>query len=115
MRGELALRSSIPVQVATQQVSSGGLLVGIGPGIIIDLKPHSVRGPGFRLLEQRADGTLHEVDPGPERTYRGEIVGMPGAKLWQRSQPMVHSGRVVRAPANFSLYRRPLRNRPSPS
>ncbi|MBX3376643.1 MAG: hypothetical protein KF678_06535 [Phycisphaeraceae bacterium] len=41
----------------------------------IRLEPFSIRGPHFRLLVQREDGSLHPQPAGPEVTYRGRVVG----------------------------------------
>lgn len=43
----------------------------------LELEPASVRAPGYKLLVQGDDGRLVETEPGPERTYRGAVVGEP--------------------------------------
>ena len=62
---------------------------------IMELRPHSIRSGSFRLLEHGADGEYRELDPGPVRTLRGELVGDPGSwvaasllddGLWARIQ-----------------------------
>lgn len=45
----------------------------------VELHAHSVRAQNFGLLVQRADGSIERVDPGPVRTVRGHVVGMPGS------------------------------------
>lgn len=50
-----------------------------GQPFTLSLKPHSVRAEGFRLLLQVAGGSLVAADPGPSRTVRGSIVGVPGS------------------------------------
>ena len=44
-----------------------------------ELHPYSIRSKNFVLKEQREDGTLVEVDPGPSRTYRGGLRGDKGS------------------------------------
>lgn len=45
----------------------------------VNLRPHSVRGPNYRVRAQREDGSWYQVDPGPVRTLRGTVVGIPGS------------------------------------
>ncbi len=45
----------------------------------LDLWPHSIRAEGYQLFEQRDDGLLHEVDPGPVNTLRGTVMGLDGS------------------------------------
>jgi hypothetical protein len=45
----------------------------------LDLAPHSVRAPGYQLFAQVEDGSLVAMEPGPIRTMRGSIVGIPEA------------------------------------
>lgn len=42
------------------------------------IEPHSVRSPKFKVLTE-LNGEYTEVEPGPERTVRGTIEGVPGA------------------------------------
>jgi len=48
-----------------------------GEGIVLDLHPFSNRAAEYRVLKQTAGGALGEVEPGPLRTLRGDIVGLP--------------------------------------
>jgi hypothetical protein len=50
-----------------------------GEALPLDLEPFSVRAEGYRLLEDRGDGFLHEVDPGPINTLRGVVIGLEGS------------------------------------
>ena len=43
----------------------------------LNLRPHSVRAPGFFVVVQGADGTLRTVEPPAETTYRGTVAGVP--------------------------------------
>jgi hypothetical protein len=52
-----------------------------GSPVTLLLRPRSVRAVGFQLLEQRADGSLVQLDPGPVTTYRGTIVELPGSRV----------------------------------
>jgi len=42
----------------------------------IVLSPHSIRTADYRLLEDRGNGELVELEPGPINTYRGFVQGM---------------------------------------
>ena len=50
-----------------------------GVDYTLNLRPHSIRAPGFTVLVQGADGTFRMVEPPAETTYRGEVVGLPGS------------------------------------
>ncbi|MGE0481487.1 MAG: M12 family metallo-peptidase [Phycisphaerae bacterium] len=41
----------------------------------LELRPISLRAPGYQLREQLADGSWRRVDPGPESTYTGHVAG----------------------------------------
>lgn len=44
----------------------------------LDLRPHSLRAPGYQLLAD-VGGVLTAIDPEPERTLRGPVVEDPGS------------------------------------
>lgn len=50
-----------------------------GTLVVLDLEPHSIRADDFRVYASDADGNLTEIDPAPERTYRGVVAGDPGS------------------------------------
>ncbi|MDG1490609.1 MAG: M12 family metallo-peptidase [Planctomycetota bacterium] len=52
-----------------------------GTSTQLALSAHSVRAPGFELVEQRADGSLVSVAPGPVVTLRGTVESMPDARV----------------------------------
>jgi hypothetical protein len=52
-----------------------------GTATQLALSAHSVRAPGFELVEQRADGSLVSVAPGPVVTLRGTVESMPDARV----------------------------------
>ncbi len=52
-----------------------------GTATQLALSPHSVRASSFELVEQRADGTLVSVAPGPVVTLRGTVESMPDARV----------------------------------
>jgi hypothetical protein len=52
-----------------------------GRPVGLDLVPRSVRGPGFRVRVQSADGTLRVVPTAPATTWRGTVVGEPGGRV----------------------------------
>jgi hypothetical protein len=88
---QMRLRSSQVVSLAGVNVEPGRPILAplpaeIAPHLpggvgILDLRPHSVRGAGYRVLVQQADGSLEPVAPGPVRTYRGTIIGAPGSTV----------------------------------
>lgn len=45
-----------------------------GATVTLQLEPRSVRGAGYQLLSQNADGSFDTLDPGPVRTYRGTVA-----------------------------------------
>jgi len=45
------------------------------------LAPHSIRAAGYQVLAQRADGALVPEPPGPIRTLRGVVGGIPGSAV----------------------------------
>jgi hypothetical protein len=48
-----------------------------GQAVDVDLTPHSVRAPGFKVMVQDGDGTLHEIPAPPVNTYVGSIEQDP--------------------------------------
>lgn len=52
-----------------------------GSPLTMSLTPRSVRAAGFELREQRADGSVVTVDPGPVQTYRGEVLEQSGSTV----------------------------------
>lgn len=78
------LRSSRVISMAVTDVPA----VAIGTAIAIDgqvftlnLQPHSVRAPGYQLQAQIADGSIINVDPGPDRMLRGSLLEVPGSQV----------------------------------
>ncbi|MCH7721056.1 MAG: hypothetical protein IH988_08725 [Planctomycetes bacterium] len=45
----------------------------------LDLRPHSVRAPGYQLLVQIEDGSIVQAKPGIVRTLRGTLAEVPGS------------------------------------
>ncbi len=52
-----------------------------GTPLALDLRPHSVRSPGYKLLVQGSDGQVRAAAPGPVRTCRGTVRGVPGSTV----------------------------------
>ncbi len=52
-----------------------------GRAVTVNLRPETVRAPGFRVLFQTADGSWHDADPGPVTTYVGTSPELPGARI----------------------------------
>src|SRR5688572_5364079 len=91
-RAELEARANLAMNLTRSQISRvdlvgspGEPLVAVleiyGRPVLLQLAPHSVRAAGFQLLEQREDGRLVAIDPGPVTTYRGDFVGLPGSRV----------------------------------
>lgn len=71
--GEYVLQDIVlPAQVQEHVVVSVDL---DGQETVLTLHRKSLRSPDFKLLEDRGDGQLHEIEAPPHRTYRGAIVG----------------------------------------
>lgn len=52
-----------------------------GRHVTLELEPHSVRAPDFRVLVIGADGVRREVAPPPPATWRGTVAGEPGSRV----------------------------------
>ena len=78
----LGLTASTPIQIQLEgtpgQALDVPLFVG-GNRLQLELQPESVRSLDFALLAVGEDGVPRPEEPGPVRTYRGVLEGMPGA------------------------------------
>ncbi|MCH2132863.1 MAG: M12 family metallo-peptidase [Phycisphaerales bacterium] len=90
---------------------------GLSLEVDLDGRPHrvmlnlkSVRSAGYQLMEQRDDGELYEVEPGPVNTYRGSIVGQGGSRV---AGSILENGLTVtiRMSDGSQWYMEPLLNR----
>ncbi|MGE4197281.1 MAG: M12 family metallo-peptidase, partial [Phycisphaerales bacterium] len=52
-----------------------------GQLVTLDLQPYSLRDPAYTCWEQRDDGLFYQVDPGPESTWRGTVLELPGSMV----------------------------------
>lgn len=52
-----------------------------GIDVSVEIWPHSIRSEHYRVLKQVDDGSLIEVEPSPESTYRGIVSEIPGANV----------------------------------
>lgn len=52
-----------------------------GRALTLNLEPHSVRAPNFRIRAAQADGSLVDVPIPPSQTVRGVIPELPGATI----------------------------------
>ncbi|MFK7959633.1 MAG: M12 family metallo-peptidase [Phycisphaerales bacterium] len=57
--------------------------------------PNNIRALGYRLLAQIDDGSIVEVDPGPSRTVRGVVEGVPGSSIAGSMLDNGFSGTIV--------------------
>lgn len=76
-------RGGVPARVVLLDAAASGSRLFMVPveGVpyLVELEPHSVRAAGYRILTQAADGSLRAAEPGPVRTLRGSVVGLPGS------------------------------------
>ena len=82
VRQQLAVERYTLQPLAIPAEAGSGFQVDValdGELVRLTLVPHSVRAPGFKLLVQGADGSLHEELPAPPATYRGSVEGRPGS------------------------------------
>ena len=69
-------------EAATASLRQGGVLMPItlnGHDDLLQLRLHSNRAPGYRLLVQDETGAIKDVQPGPVRTVRGTLSSVPNA------------------------------------
>jgi hypothetical protein len=82
VRAAMSLRAATIVRLDIDREPAPLIRVSVpidGVNRTLDLTPHSVRAPGYRLIEARADGTYVDVKPGPDTTYRGGVLELPGS------------------------------------
>ena len=63
----------------SEPIDVGGVIQ--GRPVVLQLEPVSVLAPGFRLVEIGADGVPRAVEPAPEGTLRGTVLGLPGSSV----------------------------------
>ncbi|MHC4992417.1 MAG: hypothetical protein ACYTGC_15705, partial [Planctomycetota bacterium] len=82
--GALGLGRSTVVPVVVDGVPGRPLsAIAIVDGLptLMVLEPTSVRSEHYQLLVQDGSGRLRAAAPGPERTYRGSLVGLEGSAV----------------------------------
>ncbi len=81
----LQLRKSIVTSIDVPALLGGGLDLQVplmaGLPVTLRLDPHSVRAADFQMLEALPNGGMAPIDPGPERTLRGDIAEIRGATV----------------------------------
>ena len=78
----LGLRAGFGARVGLASARGGRLLAAVDAGTargVLVLEPVDLRGEGYALLAQQADGSYVHAASGPVRTYRGELLGAPGS------------------------------------
>ncbi|HZL99326.1 MAG TPA: hypothetical protein VFD43_03650, partial [Planctomycetota bacterium] len=73
----LGVRAGAAARVELVATRTGRVLAALDTGAVrgvLVLEPASVRGEGYRLLAEQADGSYVELAPGPTRTLRGELL-----------------------------------------
>ena len=82
VNAEFRLTSSELVDLDVVPQSDGTVSVSLpldGELYTLQLAPHSVRAPSYRVLLQVADGSWVNVPAGPERTLRGQVMEYDGS------------------------------------
>lgn len=78
------LERSEVVQVITKGQPGQGFRAALsfgGQWTVMELTQHSVRGRGFKVLAQDANGQWTRADPGPVVTMRGHLVGHKDSRI----------------------------------
>lgn len=78
----LASSQVVTLDLGFSATASDGLIATVpvdGAESTITLRPHSVRAAGYVVQAQLGDGTYVELEPTPERTYRGSVDGIEGS------------------------------------
>ncbi|MDO8630495.1 MAG: M12 family metallo-peptidase [Phycisphaerales bacterium] len=81
----LGLTAGEVVEIAvptTASVAAGAIRVSLsieGQPQTVELNPITVRSAEYSVKIQLADGSYADVEPAPERTFRGTVVGLPDA------------------------------------
>lgn len=68
-----------PIEVGNNAAAVGPMRISVpidGVLYMLDLVPQTVRAESYELRVQLADGSYITVEPGPERTLRGSVVGL---------------------------------------
>jgi len=104
VRLDLDARPGAPMSVALPARAAPRLLGRLG---YMDLEPFSVRSEDYRVLMEQADGSLEEIKPGPVRTLRGAIRGMPGSLVAGTLRPDGLEARI-RFPNHEELWLQPV-------
>jgi len=80
----LALSDIVSVGIAPAAIASDTLVATLaidGQPSTMNLRPHSLRAPDYKLLVQIEDGSLVEATPGTSRTYRGSVDEIEGSEV----------------------------------
>ncbi|MGA0419754.1 MAG: M12 family metallo-peptidase [Phycisphaerales bacterium] len=71
----IVLPDGQPIEAIVEIPAPDGLLT-------LELTRYANRAANFRVLEDRGDGELHEIEAPPVKTYRGHVVGDPESTVW---------------------------------
>jgi len=107
------LERSNVIAIDLNATRGGGLLTFVsieGQPAFLNLEPTSVRGSTYQILVQQPDGSLAPAAPGPETTYRGEAIGLPGSVV---SASLLEDGlhASIRLPDGSSYWLEPIGTR----
>lgn len=73
---------TLGTDAANRQLTNDQHLILPLPGrtLTLELTPRDLRAPGYRAVEERADGQ-HELPPSTLRTYKGQVAGRPDSAV----------------------------------
>ncbi len=76
-----SLVATLPVPATPGAGFALSVPIEVGEWVDISFEPNSLRTFDFAMYEAQPNGSLVEIDPGPERTVRGELSSMNGGKV----------------------------------
>jgi len=80
----LGVRAGFGARVGLASTRGGRLLAAVDAGTargVLVLDPIDLRGEGYHLVAEQADGAYVDVPSGPVRTFRGELLGAPASSV----------------------------------
>ena len=94
----LGVRAGFAARLDLASSRDGRLLAAIEAGSargVLVLEPVDVRGEGYRLLAQQADGSYVSMQGGPTATFRGSVLGAPDSAVAASLLPGGLSARLL--------------------
>jgi len=94
----LGVRAGFGVRIGLASSRDGRLLAAVEAGSargVLVLEPVDVRGEGYQLLAQQADGSYVSAPAGPTATFRGSVLGAPDSAVAASLLPGGLSARLL--------------------